>query len=252
VQVTIPEAVEVFIRGAARSADGTVVVCGMAIDRDGRRSHYLATFDTGGSMRMLVRTDLYKPYRVAVAPDGSIWTAGVEASDQAPAASKDPAADVLKPYLASGVIRHFDASGRLLASFVPQNTVRHLFDLTHPRNYLVTGGGRVAWYSAEDRRYVEIDGDGRETDFTTQLPASGAEVTGIAIVDNGTVFAAVNYGSGGSREHVICQLDRSTRSWVPVRREASYVLIYGAEGDVLVTATLVEDLRRITFLRAGQ
>jgi hypothetical protein len=252
VQVTVPEGVEVFVRGASRGPDGTVVVCGMAIDRDGRRGRYLATFDTGGSMKMLVRTDPYKPYRVAAAPDGSIWTAGVEAADQAPAGSKDPAADVLKPYLTSGLIRHFDASGKLLASFVPQNTVRHLFDLTHPRNYLVTGGGRVAWYSAEDGRYVEIDSDGRVADFATQLPDPGAEVTGIAVANNGDAFAAVNYSNAGSRQHEICRLDRSSHTWVPVRREASYVLLYGAEGDVLVTATLGEDLQRITFLRVGQ
>ena len=252
IQISIPEAVEVFVRGASRAPDGTVVVCGMAIDKDGRRGTYIATFAHDGSMKMLIRTDPYKAYRVAVARDGSFWTAGVEAANAAPPGSTDTARDVLKPYLRSGLIRHFDASGKLLASFLPQSTAKHLLDLVHPANYLAAGGERAGWYSAEDRRYVEINAAGEVTDITTRLPGPSAAVTGIAIINNGDVFAAVNYDDAGSRQHVICRLDRINQAWVPVRRENSHVLLYGAEGDVLVTETLGQDSPRVTMLRVGE
>ena len=46
----------------------------------------------------IVRTDQYMPYHVAVAPDGTAWTVGLELADETEAAANRD----------NGVLRHFD------------------------------------------------------------------------------------------------------------------------------------------------
>ena len=50
---------------------------------------------------------------------------------------------------------------------------------------------------------------------------------------------------------MICLLDRASKTWMPVRHESSYILLYGSEGDVLVSEILVEEpVRTIRLLRS--
>jgi hypothetical protein len=250
ISVAIPGATTVALYDASRGTNTGVAVCGLAIDKEGRRAPFLAIFSPAGAMTKLIRTESYHPYRIAVASDGTIWTQGVEALDNPPAGSTDPAGDVMKPYLNSGFIRRFDANGKLLGGFIPQASVKHMTDLMGGAGYLVTANNRVAWYGRKDQRYVEIGADGTVQDFpATHLPGSAAEVAGIALTDSGDAFAAVNYGDRREpqRGHVICILDRATRTWVPIRSEGSLVFLYGADGDVLVSRA--EDWFTMRFLR---
>jgi hypothetical protein len=185
-------------------------------------------------MTQLIRTAPYHPYRVAIADDGSIWTQGIDALQSAPVGSKHPTEDVMEPYSDSGFLRHFDPNGKLLGSFVAQSTVTSMFHLTGAGGYLSTAGNRVGWFFQEEKRYIEIGPDGSVLDLTRiELPGNESKVDGIALTPSGNVFAAVN--SHRSNVHSVCVLDRTTKTWIPVRQEGSFVSVYGSDGDILIT-----------------
>ena len=251
VVVEIPGAASIAIYHASRGANGSVAVCGLAIDKDGRRAPFLAIFSSSTALTHLIRTESYHPYRVAVSADGTIWTQGVEALDRPGPGAKDPFADVMKPYPGSGFIRRFDANGTLLGSHVSQGTVKHMTHLMGAGGWLVTANNRAAWYCRAEQRYVEVGDDGAVQDLITQLPGNSPEVEGIALTDSGNAFAAVSYnGSDNHRRiHVICMLDREAKTWVPVSQGDALVSLYGADGDVLVGA--VADWATVRFVKVS-
>src|ERR1022692_3778184 len=76
--LTIPESETIDLIDAARGSDGMVVACGKVYDHSGRGTGFLAVFGTTGVELTVIRLYPYSPSRIAVAADGSIWTAGPE------------------------------------------------------------------------------------------------------------------------------------------------------------------------------
>lgn len=72
----------------------------------GGRGGLLAFIPSDRTSARMVQTGLYVPSMIAVAPDGTVWTKG-----------QDVRAYAERPRDGT-VIRHFDASGRLLGGFV--------------------------------------------------------------------------------------------------------------------------------------
>jgi hypothetical protein len=227
-EVRIPGAQNVRVNGFARGGDGTIVATGFAIDGQGRGGLFLAIISPDGSMRV-IRTNQYQAYHVVVSADGSLWTSGIERLDHGPADDKPLGA--FKPYLASGLIRHFDSQGNQLASFIPQSTVQDFLAVIGEAAFLASEGNRVGWYSPREQRYVEIDAGGSVLDLKG-IPAISrtARPDGLALA-GGSVFLAARDDSGGNW---IWELDKAAKKWSPVRRENGWAHLYGGEGNALV------------------
>lgn len=254
---TVPGSQSMLIYDWDRGADGTLAVSGNAVDPDGRWATFIAWIDSNGRDSQVVRTSPYRPSKVAVAPDGTIWTAGREYA--APTRGTR-----LVPH--AGVIRHFDRSGKLLGEFVRQATIGDHLILSNTSSVLRVSRDRVAWCSVNGR-YVEISLDGNVlTDISTKLPGdeSTREMTGFALTDSNEAFLGAAYivsSNGGSPVwlRAVYVLNRSTKTWTPVLQRMAtageapdakdnFVNVYGADGNKLILSAH----RRIKFYKIGQ
>ncbi len=107
---SIPGARLITVHGFSRGADGTLAICGDAFHTDGRVAPYLAILSANGEDLQIVRPFPYHPHRAVVASDGTVWTLGIEDSED----PKIPFANRINPI--AGAIRRFDKSGKLLES----------------------------------------------------------------------------------------------------------------------------------------
>jgi hypothetical protein len=206
-----------------RGSDGTIGISGSAVDSDGRAAAFVAWISPDGAIAQIVRTGLYRPAMVAVAPDGTLWTVGKQ---NIPGGSNSPAGtSQLIPD--PGVIQHFDRTGKTLGSFVPLSTIRNPLTISGSRNTLRVSKDRIAWYSV-DGRYVEISLTGSLlTDIAVDLPGGDpmSPNIGFALTDEGDAFLSAPYPASSPRgltvvsplERIgIFMLDKSARTWKPV------------------------------------
>jgi len=227
---TIPGAEMVVVHGYARGDNETLVVSGEAFEAPRQAWRFLAIIAAGGGTTQVIRTEQYKAYKAAVAGDGSIWTSGTERLDRSPSSDWKAA---WTPCLSAGVVRHFDSQGKQLASFVPQSTIHNLLALVDDSNSLVAAGGRVGWYCPKEQRYVEIAADGTVSDLQGIQTVGKARPDGFGLTNSGLAFLAARDDSG---KNWIFQLDKNGKKWLPMRQETSFVELYGADGETLVTS----------------
>lgn len=256
VPFTIPGAKNMQIFDLDRGIDGTIALSGAANDGEGRYSCFVAWISRDEATSNVIRTSLYTPNQVAVAPDGTLWTAGSEFMI---------GSHLLKPE--SGVIRHFDRTGRTLGSFVSQSTIPQWNTLWNPFNQLRASKDRIVWYSPKEGRYVEISLTGQMLmDISIQSPGEPeSRVDGLAATDKGQVFvSAVWYSAptAGSKERTgfrgIYSLDKSTQAWQPMLQRtfttgvkanpsaSDFDSIYGVDDDRLVINSVQ---RRLMFYK---
>jgi hypothetical protein len=232
---TIPGAQHISVRSVSRGVDGTIALCGGAVDGAGRVGSFVGWVSPDGTDTHIVRTSPYVPWRITVAADGTFWTQGSETIPRAP--GQTPAArlaDRLVP--GAAVFRRFDRSGRLMAGFVPQSEIREPLALWPVGGVFGSAGDRVIWYSG--RQYFEISPKGVMAAFSDlPLPDDEAE-NGFAITDQGELFI----GSVGKHGWRISRLDPHLPAWVTVLqspfdesvRRAPW--LYGAEENTLVAS----------------
>jgi len=166
-------------------ADGTIALSGNSTDADGRISGFVAWISSNETTSNVIRTASYRPARMTIGPDGTLWAAGsklVNLNSQ-----------TLKPE--GAVIRQFDRSGKMLASFVPQSTIRAPISLWDPGNRLRASRDRIAWYSPAEGRYVEISSRGVGLlDIAVPPPGDTKGVVGgLGLTDKGDVFASTTW-----------------------------------------------------------
>src|SRR5581483_3394309 len=137
---------------------GTIFLCGTAYDREGSDAAFLASISPSNEGVNVVRTAPYTPYHLALAPDGTVWTVGIEMDNFVePAASRD-----------KDVVRHFDRTGKLLASFVPRSTFESHSSIIY--GYLAATIDRLGWYTGLEfgpSEYIEISRDGVVSRFSS-------------------------------------------------------------------------------------
>jgi hypothetical protein len=231
VPFAIPGAVAMNIYDWDHGVDGTIGLSGSAADPEGRATGFIAWISPDGTTSHVIRTGLYRPSRVAVAPDGTLWAAGSEAAQ--------PVSNVFAPNAA--VLRHFHRSGQILGSFVPQSTFQDPIRLVGPYSFLRASRDRIAWYLAQGR-YVEISLDEKVlTDILTLSPKP--EVGGFALTDRGEAFVSVQWNDSLGHHLGIYTLDRSTKAWRSLLQSTktgtqasrdSLGHIYGVDGRMLV------------------
>src|SRR5581483_2578311 len=79
--LTIPDAAMIDLDDLARSPEGWLVACGTAYDSSGRGSGFIGIVSSNGDQLTTVRLFPYQAFRITVANDGTIWTAGLELVD---------------------------------------------------------------------------------------------------------------------------------------------------------------------------
>jgi hypothetical protein len=227
----VPGAAHLTVRNFVHGTDGTVALCGSVADSRGRGAGYLGWISASDGAVRIVRTDPYGASRVAIASDGTIWTAGIE--------ERNPDAPVF---------RRFDRSGKMIGAFVSQSEFRNPHSsLLSSTNVFGAIGDRIVWYSSREGELVEVSPDGVVSRIQGLfLPNNEAE-GGFAITEDGEIFVS----SRGRSSASISRLDRGVPAWIPVVHDdwsgqapRPSVYLYGADGNILVGW---DDSRRLKF-----
>lgn len=232
VDVRIPGADYVMVRGAAHGADGTVAICGMAKDTQEHVGGFLALASADGTIRTLIRTEPFVANGVTIAPDGTIWTKGAEygGPKRAPTGTEN------------GVIRQFDASGKLLGTYLPQSGLSRQELGGGPNDLLASNSKRTGWYMGKfAKTYFEVVGGEvqRYPVIGDESADASATVYGLTIMNDDQVFVTRSVRGAGLQ---LFRLDRQVRSWRPVTLPAggeppAMRWLLGGTGNILVFAT---------------
>ncbi len=228
-QFSIPGSNWLRVRGYSVGPDGSVAVCGDATDQRGQVGFYLALLPARGGQARIVQTFPYSPQAIAVAPDGSIWTKGLEYDPSRPKLGRL----ATRP---ADVIRHFDASGKFLGSFLEQTTMTR-GELESGLSNLAASASVVGWYQGGASNYYELSRDGSVKRWPALRLAAREHVMRLAITDSGDVFVAKLVPNKKSE---VYRLDRGAGTWIPVTLSAppgnqpAPDTIVGASGDTLV------------------
>jgi hypothetical protein len=215
-----------------READGTIVFSGQTSTAPRAESPFLAWTSADGHTQRMIRTGPYFPYRVSVAPDGTIWTLGYEMVNLEP---KNPAVNK-----EAHVLRHFDRAGNMIGSAFPQsqfddNQRRRLSD-----GLLVAAPDRLGWYGPREGNatYTEISlATMTMKDYSGTSGSPSRFAHGLAITDSGVASVCVDRASAEVRTNYI--LDRATSRWLPVSVPLMggfkfTPILIGSDGDSLV------------------
>jgi hypothetical protein len=234
----------VHILHAVRGTDGTIAVGGRAYSStfqgrawnpDGFYTGFISWIAPDHQSATTIRlSGFYSPALVALTPDGSIWTKGWESTD-----IKGYGEDRNAP-----VMRHFDKTGKMIGSALPAKLLSHLSKSTYTDDfgYMVSSSSRVGWMQ-NDSNYYEFSFDGQDVvEFPPlPIPPHKSILVGLALLDNGKVFASTSVFTGSEFPHGIFlyALDRGNKEWRPIDAlhafgsgNSNYLL--GGSGNTLV------------------
>jgi hypothetical protein len=210
-QIRIPDAVWMQNRGIARGNDGTLAVCGQAKDSAGQFWSYLAIFSPNAKAPIVVHTDPYHPTALTIAPDGTIWTMGVDWTKNEGGQYTYMKSD------RDGILRHFNRTGVLLGTALPQSGFK--MKEVVMGSWIASSSQRVGWcqYTGvgagtgpTDRSYFEVSADGAVS--KTPLPpfSEGETIDSVAITESGAVLLSK---SRHGTDAQLYALDRKNGAW---------------------------------------
>ncbi len=235
--ILIPSANHTRFDDFAAGPDGTIWAAGHATSGEGQQSSFLARITDNGQSVQIIRTTPYRPCQLSVAPDGTVWTVGFEVKLNADGLRKvDPSRDAL---------RHFDASGRPIASALPVSSISPLRAHT---GYLVANQDRIGWYAppAFNGAAVYVEFSPVSMQILGSYPPVPAEpgsrylVESFTLTPSGQAFAVLTYPVGGQQGYpnVLYKLDRNSKTWVAVavpRDKDGYIpMMQGNDGESLI------------------
>jgi hypothetical protein len=215
---------DIWLEDAARSVDGTTAVVGSASYASGQQGGFLSIISAGP--QSTIQLQPYRPYRVSFAPDGTIWTLGVDDNEK------------------GGLIRQFDRSGKLISSHMPMSTVSKLPDFSagdFPASLFATAQGRVGWYAPQTRRYFELSSDGTLAQYEG---VPNHQAGALALTDSGATIVS----SGSADAHwELWSLNREKKVWTKIDLSqygpsGSSPLLYGASGNQIAVTVKVGDI----------
>lgn len=223
----VPESGYISAWDIASGPDGALAVVGYAMSNDSRLADFVAWISPDRKRQIITRVWPYHPYAVTVAPDGTIWTVG-------PVKHEDSTVD-----LHANVLRHYDPSGRLLATVTVRGTRRYNgLARVAPASALMASNDRIGWLT-NACEYIEFSFSAVEMGRYTCPNGilDGQTVGGVAL------SSANDLVVGGRRSGPLAplELDRATRTWIPVPAPAGFHNVYGILGfDVLTLVTYPE------------
>lgn len=217
--VNIPDARIVGVYSVARGSNGLVAIAGGAGYSEGRTTDFIALYPADGSVRKVIPipVDIYHPNAIAVAADGSVWTAGIpqkNASDH-------------------NVFWHFDSLGNKIGSAVSATMLPGSLAL---RSALFAASPQgLVWVCPRDGRYLELSLDGDVTnDVTVKFPSTTSIVTGLTVTEDGQRFVQVQ--SKQPRQITIYSIDKKSGDLAVLANSPDFHLV-GADGNNLVGVT---------------
>lgn len=232
IPIRTPEASEVSIARAVRAVDGSYALAGYAYLNSGAAA-YFWRISADGSQQRAFPTLAYIPQEITVAPDGHIWTAGVQ--KETPRLSHEN-------YVPHDIIHRYKADGSSAGSWLRYPELKTK-DGGHPAqaSFLSAASDRVGWYPRYGSEYFEFSLDGQLIGRYPTVEAKG--VTGFALCASGAAYTSRQIsGEKGPERFEVFALDRPSRTWKPVVNAPAtkWGLLYGCEGDKLVTWTRSE------------
>ncbi len=249
VPLKIPGASRVVVYDYSRASTGILVACGFAESPGVQRAPYLTWFSADGSSQKVIRTEPYYPFLCAGAPDGSLWTVGLEMNanlQEKPEHRESP------------VLRRFAPDGRQLGAWLPRSSFPGSAELV--RGFLVASNNKAGWlrWSAEsglEGVYAEITPEGEITSFPLkQVPGFKAGIgafSGMALTADGDALVAA-VPADKTEATAVLWLDRSKAEWrrvsVPVASSPPFFHIYGADTELALYAG-GDDKSRVRFFR---
>lgn len=204
---SLPNTTRIWVHGFDLDSAGTLVFSGMTYSSEGRLAPFIAIKGNADKTATLIGTFPYFPYAISVAPDGSIWTVGGETiNGRTSGPGIDPNA---------GVLRHFDRSGRLIGSALPQSALKATGRIVD--GFLVATATKVGWYSSTTGPgvYVEMTPDLKTQNAYAGMPgpAGSGQVLGFVLTESGEAYLTWNVPKLSRTTY---QLDRSANRWVDV------------------------------------
>ena len=206
----IPNATSILVDDVAYGPDGRWAVSGRAHDRDGHGGGFISWLPANHQSAVTRQTYPYDALKIAIAPDGTTWTQGIEVV----AGNEWVGSD-------HGIIRRFDRSGNPIGSYIPRNTLREeAITRGSDQGRFAVNRNRVGWYAAVAHEYFELSYDGNDVTGPMVYPGVASKgdddtfITGIALMENGDVYVSADryhpFLSG------VYRLDRAARLWTPV------------------------------------
>ncbi len=239
VEFKLPGADRITLSGFARGRDGVFVLCGWTADKSGRLAAFVASV-SGQDTPRVIRTNPYFPTAIAIAEDGSLWTAGEEMTPEQREVKTD-----------YNVLRHYDRTGTLLSSAISRFSLASRTQLSCCIGRMAASLNRVGWYtgpaSEPGSEYIEIQPDGAVLRIPGVTLSKSESISGLALTDS---LSLVSIQDSQAHENRIVTVDRATHSWQPVGIEnfdGSLGYLYGGDGDRVVVRG--DDVNSVRFFR---
>jgi hypothetical protein len=216
--LNIDRADMVYLKHAVRGADGTVAVGGRAYSSkykgtgwnpDGFYTGFISWITPDHQSTTTIRLpSFYSPALVALAPDGTVWTKGWEASH----------IEGYGAVLDAPIMRHFDRTGKMIGSALLPKFLSPSSKLTYTDDfgYMVSSATRIGWMQ-NNSSYYEFSFDGQDVVEYPPLPIPPkvSILLGLALLDDGKVFASTSVFTGSEmhRGIYLYALDKSRKEW---------------------------------------
>jgi len=230
-----PEPTRFYTFTYDRESNGNIVFSGETETAPRVVSPFLAWTSADGKTQRMIRTDHYFPYEVAVAPDDSIWTLGLEMVNLD---DRDPAVNQ-----GAHVLRHFDSAGSLISSAFPQSEFNRYQRYCLSTGLFVATQDRLGWYGPQGigkATYTEFSLKSMRMKEYPGAPSSPRKhylPVALSMTSSGAASVSIQDGSPGARTNYV--LDRTSSSWVavnvpPMGGFKFTPILIGSDGDNLV------------------
>jgi hypothetical protein len=206
---SIPGAHAIRIDNVARGLDGTWAVSGRARDAEGKGGGFITWLSADRQNVKTIQLLPYNAMRIAIAPDGTTWTEGIELVPDQDWVGSD-----------HGVIRRFDKSGNAIGSWIRRNSIPEVNAMGLEGGVFAVAQGLVGWYAGYAHEYFEIVFNRSKVSAPKTWPGIASRdnhelrVNGLAILDNGDAYISAQDQKRGTSQLYI--LDRAHRIWIPV------------------------------------
>jgi hypothetical protein len=229
----LPDTVYIAALEYNLGTDGSIAALGRALNGKNGGASFIAWISPDRKHQTVVQSYPFVPETVAIAADGSIWSAGTLFDDDK------------REAIAYNVIRRYDSQGNLLAS-VAVAGLKWLGNPARAAGYsqLQASRDRVGWFTSGDQ-YIEFSLDGKEIGRFEGPPGwgePGRDPNLIYWYDRFALSTDNQAALGGmTRDHKslrVVTLDRRAQVWKQVslmgEEAPDRVLLLGFDGAELV------------------
>lgn len=231
-----PQAVRIIVDDIAAAPDGTFAVAAGTFGPKGEMASVLAFLNTAGEVTRYVRLEPSTGvFNLCFAPDGTLW-ALVRVFDQS-----------FKELAQYNMLRHFDASGRLVGSALPRSTfAANSGRFPAEAGHLFASRDRIAVFAPEMGTWTELSLSGEITGhWKLPLPFQSSVRTlnrfaGAVLTPENDIYIALQDSTvNGKSTSAMYRFDRTTATFgprVPPPGAPYWQHLYGADEKTLVTS----------------